>query len=310
MGRLVDLTGKVFGQLTVLERVKIPREHESHWLCRCTCGNEVVVVAGNLKRGTTQSCGCTAHKRKAAARIIDLTGQKFGKLTVLYMNDRSFSSRVSWHCVCDCGNECDVDANNLTSGHTTSCGCKRKEVPSDLFSKDLIGQVFGYLTVVEPVGHKGAYRLWRCRCKCGNYIDVITGSLTSGATTSCGCRRTSYGEEKIMQILNDAHIEYLYNKSYFKDLLSPSGNLLRYDFILFDNNLNHYRVIEFDGPQHDAPCDFFGGEEKFKQQQENDTLKNQYALSHNIPLVRIPYTKRNNITLEDLLGDQFLIKGE
>ena len=310
MSRVVDLTGQVFGQLTVLERVKIPGENESHWRCVCTCGNEVVVIAGNLKRGTTKSCGCTAHQRKAAARIKDLTGQRFGSLTVLYMNDEYVSNRVSWHCICDCGNECDVTANNLTSGHTTSCGCKRKESMSELFSKDLTGQVFGYLTVIEPVGHKGACRLWKCRCKCGNYINVVTGSLTSGGTTSCGCRRMSYGEEKIMQILDDAHIEYLYNKSYFKDLLSPSGNLLRYDFVLFDNNLNPYRIIEFDGTQHDAPCEFFGGEEKFKKQQENDAIKNQYALSHNIPLVRIPYYKKNNITLEDLLGDQFLIKGE
>jgi hypothetical protein len=63
VGKLVDLTGKTFGQLTVLERVKIPGEHESHWRCICTCGNEIIVIAGNLKRGTTQSCGCTAHQR-------------------------------------------------------------------------------------------------------------------------------------------------------------------------------------------------------------------------------------------------------
>lgn len=310
MGRVVDLTGRVFGQLTVLERVKIPGEHESHWRCVCTCGNEIVALAGNLKSGNTQSCGCTAHQRKAVAKMIDLTGQRFGKLVVLYMNERSFSKRVSWHCVCDCGNECDVNANNLTSGHTTSCGCKKQEVLSNLLIKDLTGQVFGYLTALEPVGRQGSYILWRCLCKCGNYVNVTSGNLTSGTTTSCGCRRMSYGEEKIMQTLDDGQIEYLYNKAYFKDLLSSSGRLLRYDFILLDANLNPYWIIEFDGTQHNAPCDFFGGEEKFNKQQENDALKNQYALSHNIPLVRIPYTKRNNITLEDLLGDQFLIKGE
>lgn len=39
-------------------------------------------------------------------------------------------------------------------------------------------------------------------------------------------------------------------------------------------------------------------------------IKNEYALSHNIPLVRIPYWKRNSITLETIMGDQYLIKNE
>ena len=43
--------------------------------------------------------------------------------------------------------------------------------------------------------------------------------------------------------------------------------------------------------------------------QKNDDLKNQYALSHNIPLVRIPYNKRDSMNLDDLLGSKYLIKG-
>ena len=67
-------------------------------------------------------------------------------------------------------------------------------------------------------------------------------------------------------------------------------------------------LIEFDGVHHVHPVDHFGGENKFKIQQENDVLKNQYALSHNIPLVRIPYSKRDYINLDDILGDKYLIK--
>lgn len=310
MGKLIDLTDKTFGQLTVLERVKIVGEHESNWRCRCTCGNEVIVIAGNLKRGTSQSCGCTAHQRQAMQRITNLVGQKFGRLEVLYMNERSTTRYVSWHCVCECGNECDVDGKNLTSGHTRSCGCLQKDVASDIRFKDLTGQQFGYLTVVEQVECDKPYSVWKCICRCGNYIDVPVGRLTSGNTTSCGCRRTSYGEENIMDILQKSEIEYLYNQAYFKDLFSPYDKLLRYDFILFDDNYRPFRIIEFDGGQHSMPQDFFGGEDKFLKQQKNDQIKNQYALSHNIPLVRIPYSKRNTMTINDLLGDKYLIKGE
>lgn len=310
VGKFVDLTGRIFGQLTVLERVKLQGEHESHWKCRCTCGNETVVIAGNLKKGQTQSCGCTASKRAHINRIIDITGQKFGKLTVLYPSDKNGNNDTIWHCKCDCGNECDVGGKNLRSGHTTSCGCRRSEAMSETFFKDLSGQTFGYLTAIEPIGRSGACVLWKCLCKCGQYAEVISSSLIHCFTTSCGCRRISYGEEQICKILDDNKINYLYNKGYFKDLLGIDGLPLRYDFILLQNGNKPYRLIEFDGLQHDLPVKYFGGEEKFLKQKENDRRKNVYAQSHNIPLVRIPYSKRDTMTLNDLIGDKYLIKGE
>lgn len=63
-----------------------------------------------------------------------------------------------------------------------------------------------------------------------------------------------------------------------------------------------------DGQQHNKPYEYFGGVEKFLTVRKNDTLKNQYALSHNIPLVRIPYSKRDSMTLDDILGDSYLYK--
>ena len=117
------------------------------------------------------------------------------------------------------------------------------------------------------------------------------------------------GELNIIKILNDMNITYLHNRGYFKDLIGETGLPLRYDFIIFDDNSCPIRLIEFDGPQHNKSNDLFGLDE-FKKIQKYDSIKNQYALSHNIPLVRIPYTKRNKVTLEDLFGDKYLIKGE
>lgn len=53
-----DLTGQVFGRLTVLKRVSNNKHGQSRWLCKCQCGVETVVIAGALKSGNTQSCGC------------------------------------------------------------------------------------------------------------------------------------------------------------------------------------------------------------------------------------------------------------
>lgn len=56
MGRFIDLTGKQFGRLTVLERAT--GGGYVKWRCRCSCGNEVVVHGTSLKSGDTRSCGC------------------------------------------------------------------------------------------------------------------------------------------------------------------------------------------------------------------------------------------------------------
>ena len=62
----------------------------------------------------------------------DITGQKIGRLTVLYQTDDMIGADrkhyTCWHCVCDCGNECDVKQKYLFNGDTVSCGCKRKDI--------------------------------------------------------------------------------------------------------------------------------------------------------------------------------------
>lgn len=57
MGKLNDLTGRVFGRLEVLSRAENIGK-QTAWLCKCSCGSETIVTAGNLQNGHTQSCGC------------------------------------------------------------------------------------------------------------------------------------------------------------------------------------------------------------------------------------------------------------
>ncbi|MEI8142862.1 MAG: hypothetical protein WCG90_08350 [Chitinophagia bacterium] len=57
-----DLTGQVFGQLTVLARAENAEDGHSRWLCQCSCGNQKVVQSNNLKK-TTRSCGCLIVER-------------------------------------------------------------------------------------------------------------------------------------------------------------------------------------------------------------------------------------------------------
>ena len=60
-------------------------------------------------------------------RVKDLTGEKYGRLTVLSLDGLNKHKRSMWSCLCDCGNETVVDISNLKYGTTFSCGCLRKQ---------------------------------------------------------------------------------------------------------------------------------------------------------------------------------------
>jgi hypothetical protein len=56
--RRIDLAGKRFGRLVAVEHRRHDKYTSAYWLCRCDCGEEVVVAGGSLKRGLSKSCGC------------------------------------------------------------------------------------------------------------------------------------------------------------------------------------------------------------------------------------------------------------
>lgn len=68
--------------------------------------------------------------------FIDLTGDKYGRLTVLERAANK-GKKTAWLCQCDCGNQTVVASTHLRSGHTTSCGCHLKEVNRNRYFKDI-----------------------------------------------------------------------------------------------------------------------------------------------------------------------------
>ena len=112
-----DLTGQVFGKLTVVNFTGTNKRSQAKWLCKCECGNEKTVIGSSLTSGNTKSCGCITKPFK------DLTGQVFGKLTVVNFAGRDKRGILTWLCKCECGNEKTLTGSNLTTGSTKSCGC-------------------------------------------------------------------------------------------------------------------------------------------------------------------------------------------
>jgi hypothetical protein len=66
--------------------------------------------------------------------LIDLAGERFGRLTVLSRipRERQRGTHTQWNCRCDCGATTTAQAGNLRSGNTTSCGCYHRELMRDL----------------------------------------------------------------------------------------------------------------------------------------------------------------------------------
>ena len=109
-------------------------------------------------------------------KLIDLTGQRFGRWTVIERapskmytgKDRNYR-KVRWLCLCDCGNSRVVDAVNLIHQRSHSCGCLQKEIASN-FCKGIGKKKGAYRHGDTVPGKDRLYHVWasmkqRCRNK-------------------------------------------------------------------------------------------------------------------------------------------------
>lgn len=114
--------------------------------------------------------------------LIDLTGQRFGKLTVREKLPPLRDRRTRWLCDCDCGNSCVVNSYTLRKKNQQSCGCGKR--------KDIVGQRFGYLIVLKRsdqyviLSGRKKY-LWECRCDCGATVYRLSEKLHQGKQSAC-----------------------------------------------------------------------------------------------------------------------------
>ena len=196
MGKLRDLTGQIFGELTVLERdYDYIKEHNikqnrPYWKCQCSCGKIITVKGSDLTTNIKTRCKKCSNKE----RMKDLSGKTFNFLTVLEPTEKRDSHRsIIFKCQCICGKVIEVSSHLLQSGDKKSCGCQTGQ---DRIV-DLIGKRFGKLLVLQQDFDKKGYKktggvFWKCKCDCGNELSVASTHLQSGHTKSCGCLNQGY----------------------------------------------------------------------------------------------------------------------
>lgn len=142
----------------------------------------------------------------------DLTGLKFGKLTVLHEADEPYRSPQGkptrmWICKCECGTEVTVRQNALTAskGGTRSCGCSHSSAQLKR-RREVIGERLGKLVVTgeykldKPQSNGNTWGLI-CKCDCGAEIKTTLKDLLSGLK-SCGCLLYGTAKKKIEDGVN------------------------------------------------------------------------------------------------------------
>ena len=188
----------------------------------------------------------------------DLTGQTFGKLTVIKRVEDQKAGRPTWLCQCECGSLTPVSSPRLMRPNgTRSCGCLKHQRSPSLI--DLTGQTFGRLKVLRRDETAPGSRIkWICQCKCGNTVSVLSSSLRNGKTKSCGCSQSpvkydltgqEFGYLLVIGRVTNPHIRS--HDVRWKCLCRNCGRIVQVDsyWLRTSDPYGHCRCTRFNKPQ-------------------------------------------------------------
>ena len=268
-----------------------------HYLCKClTCGQIYSMPRPKILNRKSQGC-----KNCNLINFNKYVGTQINNWTILkYLGNHKFK------CRCVCGSVKEVDSYNIVAGLSKDCGCGRKHSMSDTASiESLIGKKYGKLTVLEELGkNKWGKIIYKCRCDCGNTTDVLSNSLRTGHTQSCGCTK-SITPSKIKMYLEElgyeAELEHRLN-------LSETEGMKYMSFDVYVKELN--LAIEYDGKPHFEPIDWKGegiewAIDNLSLVEYRDKIKEQACYKRGIYLLRIPYTQKENY--KDIINETIKI---
>ena len=216
------LIGQRFNELTILkvmdskENSRIVQRCE----CCCSCGKITKPRVTDVIRGNIKSCGHTREKDYSY-----LIGQTFGELTILKVIRTEENSKIirKCECRCSCGKLTKPRLTAVINNRVRSCGHVRKRDYAEL-----IGQIFGELTILKIVDSKENSKLVRrceCRCSCGKITKPRIVAVMNGCIKSCG---------------------HLKKKDYTQYIGQIFGELTVLDVTYSNSKANHRPIREFE----------------------------------------------------------------
>lgn len=228
---------------------------------------------------------------------------KFPNEFQLLSNYKNLHSKVliKHNCAFCKGKPFTVNANDLYRfGNCKSC---EEHLNSLEYVSERVDKLLGdsYTVVSESFMSNTQFEIKHTSDYCNNYIYSRPLSYLESGRGGCPIcnHRISINEHKIMDYLDSLCIDYEQEKCFTKFVIEETGGHPRYDFYITYNNKN--ALIEYDGEQHFIETNKWKTD--LKDIQYRDKLKDDYARDNNIPLLRIPYTEKNNI---EYLIDKFI----
>ena len=190
--------------------------------------------------------------------------------------------------------------NHLRGQRCPKCVCNRKVFGKNEFvvqSNRIHGEIYDYSKFVYVDSHTKGIII--CK-KHGEFYQIPNKHLNNRGCPKC---KLPKGEIAIERWLSDNHIKYEQQKTFDNCTNPNTGRKLKFDFFVRPQNL----LIEFDGPQHFRVGKIgkhFMSMSDFKILNHRDRIKNKFAKSNHIEIIRIPYTKFGRI--REILNQRLL----
>lgn len=289
-----------FGHLTV------QKVTDNYIYLVCDCGKEVNYTIETFKKSRNRVCSSHCNYPKFCSKYFDrqFIGKQINNFVIRgFLKRETFSNKNNygsyWLCEClKCGSlEC-YPATEILRGNKKSCCFGTK-----YFDINYIGKQINGVEILDifKVKGSGLGTLWQCKCPyCGDYFISQPTFILDESVCHCGCQSKSKGELVVEKYLNDLNINKDFDIFYqysFSDLLSEKNARLRYDFGVVLKSNNQLCLIEYDGPQHYDINSVIGAKSEEEARRileltkKHDSMKNNYALKNNYPLLRIRDTK-------------------
>jgi hypothetical protein len=266
----------------------------------CECGNISVIRFSDFKIGM-RCWACRVDRIKKKQRhSLDYVKQYFLDRDCLFLEDVYINSSTKIKYLCKCGRISFTRFDDFRNGQRCmQCGIEKMIESQKLLFDDVYKYFQDNNCLLLENKYISNHTNMKYKCICGNISSISFANFQAGHRCK-NCARSN-GEKRIAEYLEGINsckyiIEYKFNDC--KNKLP-----LPFDFAIFDKDGKLLYLAEYDGEHHYISNDYFGGEEKFKQCQQNDQIKNIYCKQNNIPLLRIPYWDFDNI---ESIFDNFL----
>lgn len=274
--------------------------HKKVWW-KCNVESDHEWEAQIRSRLVLSSCPCCSGRRVVLSNCLAKTHPniaaqwhptKNGNLTP-YNTSYGSEKKVWWKCDKFSDHEWQSTVSNRIKGRGCSCCVSRTIVPSNCLDTSYpgIAKEWHPFKNNELTPHKVSKRatkkVW-WQCTFGHEWQANISDRTKSNGTGCPYCFDSHGEKEIKKCLEKNNIKYEFQKKF------PNCKLKRplpFDFYLPSYNI----LIEYDGEQHFKPIKYFGGVKKFNSLRKKDKIKNLFAQENGIYLLRIPYTKINEV---------------